>query len=480
MSYNSWANIPEEKRLELLDRRNIDNIYALAKEVNMKPQTLGRRLREVARQRTYESGGVVSEAPKSPSEGKLTFNEQENILEITSTLDRVKSLEDLLREAHVDLDIWEVERHIVNTWEVGAKTSKKSLQWTEGIMDGYVEADGELTIETLFQVKAWLIRKTPIEVAPVIHPVRFNLTPVTPPDRTFFDPGLRAALIVPDAQIGFKRDLRTGKLDPFHDRRALDIVLQVAAGFEFDQIVFLGDWLDLPEWTDKFVRSPEFVTTTQPAVDEGTWWLSQFRSVSLLGTQMDLIEGNHEVRMPTTLMTHLAEAYRLKPTNLDADTVVSVPYLLGLDDLEINWIGDYPNGKLWLNDALTVEHGSVAKANPGDTAKDIALKSPVSVIFGHIHRIERATRNADGRNGQRKIRAVSPGCVCRVDGVVPGHRLKQHWQQGFAIAHYDDHNYHAIETIEIEDGRAIYGGEVFLGEDPLEQIIEDTGWKNFL
>jgi hypothetical protein len=178
-------------------------------------------------------------------------------------------------------------------------------------------------------------------------------------------------------------------------------------------------------------------------------------------------------------MTHLAEAYRLKPTNLDADTVVSVPYLLGLDDLEINWIGDYPNGKLWLNDALTVEHGSVAKVNPGDTAKDIALKSPVSVIFGHIHRIERATRNADGRNGQRKIRAVSPGCVCRVDGVVPGHRLKQHWQQGFAIAHYDDHNYHAIETIEIEDGRAIYGGEVFLGEDPLEQIIEDTGWKNF-
>jgi len=34
---------------------------------------------------------------------------------------RIKTLEDLIEHSNIDLDIWDIDRHIVNKWEVGAK-----------------------------------------------------------------------------------------------------------------------------------------------------------------------------------------------------------------------------------------------------------------------------------------------------------------------------------------------------------------------
>jgi hypothetical protein len=52
----------------------------------------------------------------------------------------IRSLEDSLREANVDLKVWEVERWVVNSWEV-TTTAKKDATYTN------------------FQVKVWLKRK---------------------------------------------------------------------------------------------------------------------------------------------------------------------------------------------------------------------------------------------------------------------------------------------------------------------------------
>lgn len=56
---------------------------------------------------------------------------------------RIKSLDDLLAAASVDLDTWEVERYVLNKWEVGSANPE-----TE-----------EILVEPLFQVKAWLKRR---------------------------------------------------------------------------------------------------------------------------------------------------------------------------------------------------------------------------------------------------------------------------------------------------------------------------------
>lgn len=54
---------------------------------------------------------------------------------------RITSLDELLKLAKVDLEVWEVDRYVVNKWEVGAKLP-----------------DGQIVVEPLYQVKAWLKR----------------------------------------------------------------------------------------------------------------------------------------------------------------------------------------------------------------------------------------------------------------------------------------------------------------------------------
>lgn len=66
-------------------------------------------------------------------------NEQQEI-ELRS--DRIVTLEDALKKAGTDLTKWDVERYIVNSWEVGAKGP-----------------DGKIQVSPLWQVKVWLKAK---------------------------------------------------------------------------------------------------------------------------------------------------------------------------------------------------------------------------------------------------------------------------------------------------------------------------------
>lgn len=66
---------------------------------------------------------------------------------IGTVRENVRTLEDLLAYMQVDLAVWEVERYTANKWEVGAKDESKIVRVTP-----------------LYQVKAWLRRKTPTVV----------------------------------------------------------------------------------------------------------------------------------------------------------------------------------------------------------------------------------------------------------------------------------------------------------------------------
>lgn len=416
---------------------------------------------KMARAETGEVGRRPRPAQSAP-ERVVETSTAGNTLEIgTPKNGRIKTLDELLAVAEVDRRAWEVERFVVNKWEVGAKDP----------------ATGEVIVEPLFQVKAWLVRTKPLALDFVIQPVKLHLTS-NPTRRTFGNGrhGLKSALIVPDIQCGFRKDLKTGRLDPFHDRRALDVVLQVAEAHDFDEVLFLGDLLDLADFSDKFVRSPDMYFTTQPAIVELAWWLAQFRG-ALPGARMSALEGNHDERLPRALNSHLAAAYQLRPaTEAHLPPVFSVPRLLGLLDLSIDYLGPYPHGEIWLNPTLRAEHGNKAKNAPGATAAAMVGASSVSQIFGHIHRIEQVSRTLVEHGGTRTITALSPGCVCRVDGAVPGHNLSQNWQQGFGVAHFEPNGWHIIDAIPIVDGRTVYGGQVYEARDRGADLRADTGW----
>ena len=353
-----------------------------------------------------------------------------------------KTLAELLRSCDVDAEVWKVDRYVVNKWETAMKTK-----------DAIVH-------RPLFQVKAWLIRIKPIEVefphVVPIAPISFK----KPKIKKTTSKKLKKALIIPDAQFGFRKDINSGELDPFHDRSALDCVLQVAELEKPDTIIYLGDMLDLPEWSDKFLVSPEFFFTTQPAINELHWWTREFRQHC---DKMVYIEGNHELRMSKAIARNIIAAYNLKPANEPRKVQMTVPTLLALDDLDVEYCGPYPAGEYWLNDNLRVSHGTIARKGNADTVKAILSQARNSEIVGHIHRHEMAQKTVHPRKGIRTYVAYSPGTVARIEpNIVPAFSARNDWQQGFAIVNYQDGNgLFQISPHSIHNGGTLYNdGEI--------------------
>ena len=383
----------------------------------------------------------------------------ENILEVESRRDgRIRTLDQLLKACQVDLKVWEVERYTVNKWEVGAK-----------------DPDGEIVVTPLFQVKATLRRKVMKAGQPIVRPIdtpkRYQ-TYTKPPGRR---KAVHTALILPDPQFGFRRTA-DGVLHPFHDWRALDVAIQMAYEVKPSYIICLGDMLDLPEWSDKFPRTPEFQQTTQSAIVAAHWWLRRLREARP-GAAIWLLEGNHDKRLELALVNHLKAAYGLRPADeLELPPSMSIPRLLALHRLGIHYSDAYPDGEHWLTDRLLCIHGNVTRNRSGATVQAALKDYDVSVIFGHIHRMEMALRTKYDRKGAYTIGAYSPGCLCRVDGAVPGRKKRQNWQQGVAVVQFEGREQH-VELVEIRDGKALFGGKLFEGKDRSEMVQLDTGWS---
>lgn len=414
-----------------------------AKSIGISFRQLKKRLEEARLRKEFDPSF------ESPNHCVISQDKNEMIVETNST--RIKTLQQALEEFKVDLDVWFVSEYKINKWEVAAKQ------------------DGVLVVEPLFQIKADLKRKVRFPSSVVIQPVRITSCASKQPTRRRSN--TQKIIVVPDMHIGFTRNLKTGELNPFHDRLAISAALQVTQDFHPDTIVFLGDMLDLAEWTDKFVRSPEFYNTTQPAIIELSWWLSQFRN-ACKNARIIALEGNHEARLSTMINVHLSSAYQLHPSSVEIP-VMSINNLCDLERLGIEYIGGYPSA-FWI-DGIRFEHGVNVSQQPGDTAKRVVLRSSENVVFGHTHRIERATRSMWIGEKQKAITALSPGCLCRLDCVVPGHKRGQNWQQAFTKIHTG--NLPQFEIIGIENGKCLHCGNIYTGIDVVKTLAKDTGWN---
>jgi hypothetical protein len=393
-------------------------------------------------------------------EGQVSFEEEGNTAVADVISDRIKTPEELIEHLQLDLSVWKVEKSIVNKWEIARRKDTKELVFEDGKITGEIKDRGDFTVEPLYQVKLWLIRIHPEPIEPVISPINISITRTGIPRSRATE--RKRCLQICDPHFGYKRDFNTGQLIPFHDRRALSIVLQVAETFLPDVTVWAGDMQDLADWTEKFVRSPDMFHCTQPALVECAWVMGQ---VAKYSQESVVLKGNHDKRMEDAISNHLSQAYFLRPANkLDSPPALSIPYLLGLDDMEVQYIDDYPSGKYYLNDDLALIHGDVARAAPGATAAAILDKSQISKGFGHIHRRELVSKTLWYHGKPKVLQAFCPGAVCKIDKTVPGATDENTWQQGIAMIEYDDEGFN-VDFIAINEGSAYYRGKHFLAED---------------
>jgi hypothetical protein len=278
--------------------------------------------------------------------------------------------------------------------------------------------------------------------------------------------------VLPDMQIGYYRH-PNGELEPTHDPAAFDAALALVATLRPSRVVLLGDNLDLPEFS-RYRTTPAFQQTTQAAIDYATTMLARLRAAAPDAT-IDWLAGNHEERLQHWLTDNARAAFGLRQgATTNGWPVLSVPHLCRLDEHGVIYHPGYPASDLWLTDNLKVIHGDRVQSR-GSTAHKYLSEQKVSVIYGHVHRIEQAHRTREDIDGPAEIMAASPGCLARIDGAVPSTRQgldldgrpltrAEDWQNGCAVVTIHPDGDWQYEVARIANGTAFFRGGIYRAE----------------
>lgn len=282
----------------------------------------------------------------------------------------------------------------------------------------------------------------------------------------------RTAAILPDMQAGYFRG-PDDSLVPIHDEAAIAVALAVIADEQPEVIVLNGDNLDAAEW-GKYRTSPVFQQTTQATIDYLTRFGAALREAAP-AAKIKWLEGNHEARLPNLILDNARAAFRLRRgREPEGWPVLSLPHLCHFDAFGIDYVSGYPANEVWLNENFRVIHGHrVDSKKP--TAYGYLDDARVSTCYGHIHRRELAQRTRHTFHGPRTVTAVSFGCLCRIDGVVPSTkggidvhgqpvRTTEDWQNGMGLVRFQPGDgLHVVEHIEILNGWAMHRGQEYRG-----------------
>ena len=398
---------------------------------------------------------------------------------ITVNDPRIKSVAELMDYLSIDRKVWEVSDFQAKSWTVAMKL-KILVRDENG--DPVVQDKRYVTYQQPFVVdNVGITAKFRRKLTGMVKPV-VDMTPVIFPEAVA-DREIETILVVPDTQHGFIWEEGHRKLTPLHDRRAIDAVWQLSEYLRPEGIVHLGDGPDFAEFSLKYSRGKEHDDTTQPAINELYFDNKRFRGTT---QRMWMLTGNHEDRLPRLLQERAACIDQLRPAyNVTGeepeipDPLLEIRRVLSLDDLDIELKGPYGKEDLWLWDGRVrfVHDPGVLKGGGGKTANALLPKISVTTIYGHIHRLEYASKTThDSFGGPKIVQACSPGCLCRVDGMVPGATAKPDWQHGCVIVTCDANGNIHVQPIPVLNGSLTYNGKVFHGRDLGPQIAKAIGY----
>ena len=361
-------------------------------------------------------GTPDADAPDAPDGPREDVRLTETAAGLTLTVDgRVRSLDDLLVSARVDLSRWAPHRWRAGTYETTARDESGALRT---IPMWKVHADFHLRIDADVPDLSTLPAAPRVESAPVDGDVM---------------------LCIPDSQHGYARD-DDGRLHAIHDPRAWAIAVEVARTMQPGVIHLAGDMLDLAAWSLKFPRPRGHVDTTGPTLRALHDDIRALRQ-AVPGARIVYTAGNHEERIDRALVAQMSELAGLRAAGDDAP-LVSIPRLLALDRLGVEYVEGYDTDA-WVR-GVRLTHGT-KHGRPGVTVAailaDVALGGAPTVV-GHTHSVEVAYQRLVDHRGERLVSAMSCGTVARIDGPIPAAQTadRRSWSQGVGVVRWSgDH-----------------------------------------
>lgn len=280
--------------------------------------------------------------------------------------------------------------------------------------------------------------------------------------------GVKLSLKCADTQIGF-RAVEHG-YEEFHDLKAMNVFTKVVRAEQPDSVVILGDFIDLPGQS-RWAQEPGFARTTQMSIDLAHEWLAALRAAAPKA-KIVLVEGNHDKRLETYAMTNALASFGLKQANKpDSWPTLSLPFLLRLDELGVEYQDAYPTAVYWDDDNTRNIHGTRSNSK-GSTTSQYSQELPhISTWVGHTHRAEVTFKTVMGARGEAiESYTANPGCLCKTDGTVPGvhgalhsdgssARIVEDWQNGFGSLLYSEGGQSWPQVHRIRDGVTVYNGK---------------------
>jgi hypothetical protein len=242
---------------------------------------------------------------------------------------------------------------------------------------------------------------------------------------------MKKIVIVSDMQI------------PYHDPVAIRNVVAFIKRFKPDQVITIGDEIDLPQvsrWTE---GTPGWYEQTLASDRDATVEILWDLQVT------DMIRSNHTDRLYNVIMKKIPAFLALPELKFEK--------FMKLDELGIKFhrkpLEFAPD---WI--AIHGDEGSV-KPTPGLTALDAARKHGKSVVCGHTHRAgQSAFTEASGGVLGRILRGVEVGNLMdfKKAGYMKG---TGNWQQAFAVFYVDKKTVtNTIVHIE-KDGSFVFEGK---------------------
>ena len=199
----------------------------------------------------------------------------------------------------------------------------------------------------------------------------------------------RSVLVLPDIHV------------PLHDQKSLGAVLDYAREVRWDELVILGDFLDLSMVSRFVVDFPRLRAgqTLRKDADVGAEVLDAIlKAVRAKNktAKATLLEGNHEFRI-TQMVDRTPEL----------EGLVEVPRLLRLQERGVSWVPFWSKGSLYRVGKAHFAHGRWASKYH---AAKHAAEMGCSLIYGHTHDVQVHSQVLLGDDST--IRATSLGCLC--------------------------------------------------------------------
>jgi len=244
-------------------------------------------------------------------------------------------------------------------------------------------------------------------------------------------------LAIPDLQV------------PYHDEAALDAVLKYAVSERWDEVVIMGDFMDLDCISSHNKGKPRLVEGKDVARDYevGRRVLGEIlRAVRERNPHAaaTLLEGNHE---------HRAEKYIDEHPEMRGS--IEVESCLRLSEQHVKYVRCYAKGDVHEIGKATFTHGIYHGQN---AAKKHAEAFGRNVFFGHTHSVESWSVTRYGSD--ETYVGQSLGCLCRYEqGYIGKNPTK--WQHAVGEFTFWPDGYFSYAVHRIFRNRFAVNGRVF-------------------